>query len=204
LGAAVLIEKQYGLPAMDLENTAPSSLLAQRDQTTFERLFKTYFKQLHAYAFTMLRDEADAEEMVQQVFFKLWERNETLSVSGAAGAYLYRAVHNESLNFIKHRKVKSSHQLHVAYSMKNEVEHPAKKIIAGELEKKIHAALEELPEQCRSIFQLSRFEELKYREIAGKLGISVKTVENQMGKALKLLRLKLADFLVFFILFFNL
>lgn len=189
---------------MDLENTAPSSLLAQRDQTTFERLFKTYFKQLHAYAFTMLRDEADAEEMVQQVFFKLWERNETLSVSGAAGAYLYRAVHNESLNFIKHRKVKSSHQLHVAYSMKNEVEHPAKKIIAGELEKKIHAALEELPEQCRSIFQLSRFEELKYREIAGKLGISVKTVENQMGKALKLLRLKLADFLVFFILFFNL
>lgn len=204
MGAAALIEKQYGLPAMDLENRAPSSLLAKRDATTFEQMFKTYFKQLHAYAFTMLRNEADAEEMVQQVFFKLWERNEPLSFSGSAGAYLYRAVHNESLNFIKHRKIKSNHQLHVAYTMKNDVEHPVKKVLAGELEKRIHAALEELPEQCRSIFQLSRFEELKYREIAQQLGISVKTVENQMGKALKLLRLKLADFLVFLVLFFNL
>ncbi len=204
MSVAVLIEKQYGLPAMDLENTAYGVLLAQRDQSTFEKLFKTYFKQLHAYAFTMLRDEADAEEMVQQVFFKLWERNDTLSFPGSVAAYLYRAVHNESLNFIKHRKVKSNHQLHVAYSMKNDVEHPAKKILAGELEKKIHAALEELPGQCRTIFQLSRFEELKYREIADKLGISVKTVENQMGKALKLLRLKLVDFLIFFFLFFNL
>lgn len=188
---------------MELENKALTSLLAHGDETSFEKLFKTYFKQLHAYAFTMLRDEADAEEMVQQVFFKLWERNRSLSFAGPAGAYLYRAVHNESLNFIKHRKVKSSHQLHVAYTMKNDAEHPAKKILAGELEKKIHAALEELPEQCRTVFQLSRFEELKYREIADKLEISVKTVENQMGKALKLLRLKLAEFLVFFILFFN-
>jgi RNA polymerase sigma-70 factor (ECF subfamily) len=60
-----------------------------------------------------------------------------------------------------------------------------------------------LPEQCRTIFQLSRFDELKYREIADKLGISVKTVENQMGKALKLLRAKLADFLIFILLFIH-
>jgi RNA polymerase sigma-70 factor, ECF subfamily len=189
---------------MDLENRATDTLLAQSDQTSFERLFKTYFKQLHAYAFIMLRNEADAEEMVQQVFFKLWERKETLSFSGTESAYLYRAVHNESLNCIKHRKVKSTHQLHVAYRMNNDLEHPTQHILTGELEKKIHAALQELPEQCRTIFQLSRFEELKYREIAHQLGISVKTVENQMGKALKLLRLKLVDFLVFFLLFFNL
>jgi RNA polymerase sigma-70 factor (ECF subfamily) len=87
--------------------------------------------------------------------------------------------------------------------MKNEVEHPAKKVIAGELEKKIHNALNELPEQCRTIFQMSRFDELKYREIADKLGISVKTVENQMGKALKLLREKLADFLIFILFFIH-
>ena len=203
MGAALLIEQQYRAQGMELANETIGTLLAQRDETAFEQVFKTYFKRLHAYAFTILRDEEEAEEMVQQVFFKLWERNENLSLTGSVSAYLYRAVHNESLNYIKHQKVRSNHQLHVAYSMKNEVEHPAKKVMAGELEKKIHSALNELPEQCRTIFQMSRFDELKYREIADKLGISVKTVENQMGKALKLLREKLADFLIFILLFIH-
>jgi RNA polymerase sigma-70 factor (ECF subfamily) len=75
--------------------------------------------------------------------------------------------------------------------------------MAGELEKKIHLALNELPEQCRTIFQMSRFDELKYREIADKLGISVKTVESQMSKALRLLRVKLVDFLIFILLFIH-
>ncbi|HEV8269780.1 MAG TPA: RNA polymerase sigma-70 factor [Chitinophagaceae bacterium] len=201
MGAALLIE--FRAQGMELENESIGTLLAQRDETAFEQVFKTHFKRLHAYAFTLLRDDVEAEEMVQQVFFKLWERNETLSLSGSVSAYLYRAVHNESLNYIKHQKVRSNHQLHVAYSMKNEVEHPAKKVMAGELEKKIHSALNELPEQCRTIFQMSRFDELKYREIADKLGISVKTVENQMGKALKLLREKLVDFLIFILLFIH-
>ena len=201
MGAALLIE--YRAQGMELENEAIGTLLAQRDETAFEQVFKTHFKRLHAYAFTILRDEIEAEEIVQQVFFKLWERNENLSLTGSVSAYLYRAVHNESLNYLKHQKVRSNHQLHVAYSMKNEVEHPAKKIITGELEKKIHTALNELPEQCRTIFHMSRFDELKYREIADKLGISVKTVENQMGKALKLLREKLVDFLIFILLFIH-
>ncbi|MEJ7587279.1 MAG: RNA polymerase sigma-70 factor [Ferruginibacter sp.] len=187
---------------MELENRATASLV-QRDENAFEQVFKTHFKQLHAYAYTILRDESDAEEMVQQVFFKIWDRDETLSFAGSVTAYLYRAVHNESLNHLKHRKVRTSHQLHVAYSMKNEVEQPGKKLLAGEIEQRIRVALEELPEQCRTIFQMSRFDDLKYREIAGRLGISVKTVENQMGKALRILRLKLADFLTFFLLFFN-
>jgi RNA polymerase sigma-70 factor (ECF subfamily) len=202
LGAALSIEYR-AQQGMELENEAIGTLLAQKDEAAFEQVFKTHFKRLHAYAFTILRDEVEAEEMVQQVFFKLWERNENLSLSGSVSAYLYRAVHNESLNYIKHQKVRSNHQLHVAYSMKNEVEHPAKKVMTGELEKKIHTALNELPEQCRTIFQMSRFDELKYREIADKLGISVKTVENQMGKALKLLRQKLVDFLIFILLFIH-
>ena len=201
MGAAVSIE--YRAQGMELENEAIGTLLAQRDETTFEQVFKTHFKRLHSYAFTILRDEVEAEEIVQQVFFKLWDRNENLSLTGSVSAYLYRAVHNESLNYIKHQKVRSNHKLHVAYSMKNEVEHPAKKVMTGELEKKIHSALNELPEQCRTIFQLSRFDELKYLEIADKLGISVKTVENQMGKALKLLREKLVDFLIFILLFIH-
>ncbi|HEY5967750.1 MAG TPA: RNA polymerase sigma-70 factor [Chitinophagaceae bacterium] len=203
MGAALLIEPLYRAEGMELENESIGTLLAQRDEAAFEQMFKTHFKRLHAYAFTILRDEIQAEEMVQQVFFKLWERNENLSLTGSVSSYLYRAVHNESLNYIKHQKVRSNHQLNVAYRMKNEVEHPAKKIMAGELEKKIHSALNELPEQCRTIFQMSRFDELKYREIADKLGISVKTVESQMSKALRLLRVKLVDFLIFILLFIH-
>ena len=203
MGAALLIEPLYRAEGMELENESIGTLLAQRDEAAFEQMFKTHFKRLHAYAFTILRDEIQAEEMVQQVFFKLWERNENLSLTGSISSYLYRAVHNESLNYIKHQKVRSNHQLSVAYSMKNEVEHPAKKIMASELEKKIHLALNELPEQCRTIFQMSRFDELKYREIADKLGISVKTVESQMSKALRLLRVKLVDFLIFILLFIH-
>ena len=203
MGAALLIEQQYRIQGMELANETITTLLAQKDEMAFEKVFKSHFKRLHAYAFTILRDEVEAEEIVQQVFFKLWDRNENLSLTGSVSAYLYRAVHNESLNYIKHQKVKSNHQMHVVYSMKNEVEHPAKKVLTGELEKKIHSAMNELPEQCRTIFQMSRFDELKYREIADKLDISVKTVENQMGKALKLMREKLSDFLIFILLFIH-
>ncbi len=189
---------------MELQDQPIGLLLAQKDGTAFEQVFKSHFKGLHAYAFTILKNEEEAEEMVQQVFFKLWERSENLSFTGSVTAYLYRAVHNESLNFIKHQKVKASHQLHVAYSMKNQSEHAQGKMISKELENKFREALNELPEQCRTVFQLSRFEDMKYREIADKLDISVKTVENHMGKALKLLRTKLVDFLPLLLILLNL
>jgi RNA polymerase sigma-70 factor (ECF subfamily) len=195
LGAALIAEQGLRAISMELQEHTLTAQLAKRDSSAFEEVFKTYFKNLHAYACTILKDEADAEEAVQQVFFKLWERAEHLSFSGSVAAYLYRAVHNQCLNQLKHQKVKANHQLHVAYSMKNESVNGPAKMISKELEQKIREALNELPEQCRTVFQLSRFEEMKYREIADQLDISIKTVENQMGKALKQLRLKLVDFL---------
>jgi RNA polymerase sigma-70 factor (ECF subfamily) len=81
LGAALLIEPLYRAEGMELENESIGTLLAQRDEAAFEHVFKTHFKRLHAYAFTILRDEIQAEEMVQHVFFKLWERNENLSLT---------------------------------------------------------------------------------------------------------------------------
>ncbi|MBI1343577.1 MAG: RNA polymerase sigma-70 factor [Terrimonas sp.] len=189
---------------MDPEQETIASLLNQRDEATFEQVFKTHFKNLHAYAYTILKDETMAEEIVQQVFFRLWERSEKLNFNGSVTAYLYRAVHNESLNHIKHRKVRSDHQLHVAYLMKQTTEHASKKILTKEMEARYRSALNELPEQCRTVFQLSRFEDLKYREIADRLHISVKTVENQMSKALKLMRTRLADFLTVLIILFHL
>ena len=169
--------------------------LARRDEASFEQVFKTHFKNLHAYACTITREEAAAEEVVQQVFVKLWERSEGLSISGSVPAYLYRAVYNESLNYLKHQKVRSAYGQHVVHSMKNETEHAGKSLQLKELENRLAEAMNDLPEQCRTIFQLSRFEELRYREIADRLGLSIKTVENQMGKALKILRVKLVDFL---------
>jgi len=195
LGLALVSEKEYRFFSMEFQDEQIALRLSKRDEAAFEQVFKTHYKNLHAYAFTILKDEDEAEEMVQQVFFKLWERSEHLSFSGPIAAYLYRAVHNESLNFIKHQKVKAGHQLQVAYSMKNKSEQAQPRMIRKELENKFREALNELPEQCRTVFQLSRFEDMKYKEIADKLEISVKTVENHMGKALKLLRTKLVDFL---------
>jgi RNA polymerase sigma-70 factor (ECF subfamily) len=86
--------------------------------------------------------------------------------------------------------------------MKDRTNQPAKTLELKELESRLWQALNELPEQCRTIFQMSRFEELKYKEIAERLGLSIKTVENQMGKALKLLRIKLVDFLPLILILF--
>jgi len=189
---------------MVLPDEQIAQLLAKRDEAAFEQVFKTHYRNLHAYAFTILKDEDEAEETVQQVFYKLWERSDNLNFSGSIAAYLYRAVHNESLNSIKHQKVKANYQLHVAYSMKNKSEQEQTKWTEKELEGQFRKALNKLPEQCRTVFQLSRFENLKYKEIAEKLDISIKTVENHMGKALKLLRTKLVDFIPLLIILFQL
>jgi RNA polymerase sigma-70 factor (ECF subfamily) len=189
---------------MEFQDEQIGLLLSRKDEAAFEQVFKTHYKNLHAYAFTILKDHDEAEEMVQQVFFKLWERSDHLSLGGPIAAYLYRSVHNECLNYLKHQKVKAGHQLHVAYSMKNKSEHGQGRMANKELENKFREALNELPEQCRTVFQLSRFEDMRYKEIADKLDISVKTVENHMGKALKLLRARLVDFLPLLLLLLKL
>lgn len=183
--------------AIRVEIQEPAIILSlhARNEAAFEQVFKMYFKALHAYASTILKDEMLGEEIVQNIFLKIWERKEQLSIQSSLKAYLYRAVHNESMNVLKHEKIKASYQVYIARAMKNETDMANKKILSSDLEHKLRKALNELPEQCRTIFQMSRFEELKYQEIADKLGLSIKTIENQMGKALKLLRLKLVDFL---------
>jgi len=182
---------------MDESDNYLTESLVKQDEAAFEQVFKTHFKNLHAYAYTIIKEETAAEEVVQQVFFKLWERSKGLSIQGSVSAYLYRAVYNESLNHLKHRKVQSRYEQYFTHTMKNENDAAGKQISMKELHGKLNRALNELPEQCRTVFQLSRFEELRYREIADHLGISVKTVENQMGKALKILRTKLIEFLPF-------
>ena len=160
----------------------------------FERVFKDNFKNLHAYACSILKDSDDAEEMVQNVFYKLWEKKEKIDELQSVAAYLYRSVYNECMNFVKHEKVKTAYEAHAVHHG-NIASRPVDNADTKQLEARIAEAMSTLPEQCRTIFQMSRFEELKYREIADKMGLSVKTVENQMGKALKIMRTKLADYI---------
>lgn len=183
------------------DSTSTTKVLATHSEQEFERLFKEHFKSLYAYAFTILKNEAIAEETVQNVFYKIWEKKVPETIQTSLKAYLYKAVYHESLNYLKHQKIKAQYRLHVMYESKNEMDHSAsRKMMMKELEEKLRHALNTLPRQCRTIFQMSRFEGLKYQEIADELGISVKTVENQMGKALKQLRIKLIDYLPVFIL----
>lgn len=176
-----------------MEHTPPPAQ-AHAGEAGFEAIFRSHFRALHAYACTIIKDEAAAEDIVQNTFYKLWERRDQLQILQSVAAYLYRAVYHESLNYLKHAKVKKNHHDYVT-ARPQQQEGPAGHTALRELESRLETALRELPEQCRTIFQKSRFEELKYREIADQMGLSVKTVENQMGKALRLLRLKLADFL---------
>lgn len=174
---------------------ASASSTAYHNDLSFEQLFKAHYKELHAYAHVILRDPDLAEEIVQNMFLKFWEKRDLLNVQTSIKAYLYKCIYHDSLNYLKRQKVETKYQDYAAYSMNNSHEAASSRVELNELERKLHQALNELPEHCRTIFQMSRFEELKYREIAEQLGLSIKTVENQMGKALKILRVKLADFI---------
>ncbi len=161
----------------------------------FERLFRDYFPPLMAFARKILGDEDDAREVVQQVFIKLWERREEMDLSSSLKSYLFTSVHNRSLNVIRDRKKFVSGEMP---ELSGEWDVSAQ-IESIELEEKIREGIDSLPEKCREIFELNRFTGLKYAEIAIKLGISVKTVENQMTKALKILREKLGKYLILFL-----
>ena len=165
------------------------------DEKAFGLLFKSQYESLCRRAYTLLNDMDEAEETVQQVFIGVWEKRKEMQVTESINAYLSKAVHNASLNKIKHLNVRLRYSREEQIRFENDP--PVTEIShADELKTRISAAIESLPEQCRLIFKLSRFEEMKYAEIAAQLGISIKTVENQMGKALKVLRSKLKDYMI--------
>ena len=171
--------------------------------TAFEMLFRTYYQPLCNYAFTFVQDRDEAEEIVQSTFLNIWEKRENLSIHTGVKPYLYAMVRNACLNVLKHEKIKQQHATMEMAIAERSIESVASTVIASELEAKIHDAMDHLPEQCRLIFKLSRFEDLKYAEIAEQLNISIKTVENQMGKALRIMRDQLRDYLPLLIVIMN-
>jgi RNA polymerase sigma-70 factor (family 1) len=170
------------------------------DEASFERMFRTHYARLCAFAATMIDDRDEAEEVVQTMFCRLWEQRNALDITISVQAYLFRSVRNACLNHIKKMKIRDNYKVTNLENLNQNPEYQPDRTTHSELSKKLEKAIAELPEQCRLVFKLSRFEELKYKEIAEQLGISIKTVENQMGKALKVLRFKLADFLTIVVL----
>jgi len=166
-------------------------------------LFRTHYQPLCNYAYTFVQDRDEAEEIVQSTFLSVWEKRENLEIRTAIKPYLYAMVRNACLNMLKHEKIKQQHATIELAVAEKSVESVTRSVMASELETKIYEAMEKLPQQCRLIFKLSRFEELKYSEIADQLNLSVKTVENQMGKALKIMREQLKDYLPLLIVLMN-
>ena len=160
----------------------------------FEGLFNTHYSELCSYANMFLKDLDAAEEIVQDLFVKFWETKETIKISSSIRSYLFTSVRNSCFNFLKHLKIEERYKEH------NEEERESGSISVddeyegSELEIQIRRAIDQLPPERKKVFMMSRFEGLKYREIAEKSGISIKTVENQMGKAIKFLRQELAEY----------
>lgn len=186
---------------MNLENELLKSV-SKGNKKGFEILFRTYYIRMCAYADGFVSQHDLAEDIVTDVFLKLWEKRETLTISESVSSYLFQSVKNGCINYLnreKNRKYMVSENevklldLKMTYHISDK--YPLNDLIGKELEEKIRLEISKLPEQCREIFYLSRFEDLSHKEIAEKLGISGNTVKVQIYRALMKLRAGLKDFL---------
>jgi RNA polymerase sigma-70 factor, ECF subfamily len=158
------------------------------DTEAFEKIYRSYVKELCAFASYYVKSFDAAQDIVQNLFLLLWERKETIRIDGFLKTYLFTSVRNLSLNFLKHQTADriSSNTYSMLFSVPSATPHEIAE--HQELDVLITQALEKIPERCRIVFILSRYFNMKYIEIAEILGISVKTVDAHMVKAVKSLR----------------
>jgi RNA polymerase sigma-70 factor (ECF subfamily) len=162
-------------------------------QDAFDDIFRSYYAQLVAVADSMLRERESAEDVVQDVMAELWRRRESIFFETSLRAYLFRAVRNRALNHIRHQRIAPRAEPDAALQIP--VPAADRETLETEMQTALRAAVGQLPPRCREVFEMSRVHGLKYAEIAQSLDISVKTVEAQMGKAIRVLREKLAPWL---------
>lgn len=167
--------------------------IRQGNKKSFETLFKAYYAPLCAFSRKYVKDPDDCEEIVQGFFLKIWDKREELEINLSVRNYLFSSIRNRCLNHIKHEKIKQEYNAEILSNTDNRID-SANFIMEVDLVKKIDRSIAALPDRRREIFILSREQGLKYREIADQLGISIKTVETQMGQALKELRENLKEY----------
>lgn len=190
-----------------MEFTSPEdkiiiSRLRQGDVVAFETLFKSHYRNLCIYAEDMVGEKSAAEEIVGDFFLKFWENHENIAIQISHKAYLYTSIYNNCLNYLEHLKVLQKYRDYAFYMIDNKdlwrpvsANYPLANLISQEIVGEIEQAIQDLPEHCREIFSMSRFEELSYEEIAQRLEISINTVRTQMSRALQKLRISLKEYL---------
>lgn len=170
--------------------------LRSDDEAALKELFQLYYDALVHFVTPMLRDQDRARDVVQDIFFKIWEKRKELQVTTSLKAYLYMAVRNHALNIIKREnRIELSDDESVLEARSGTHDGSYDRLREKDLQKKLAACLDQLPPKCRQVFELSRFEHFSNKDIAETLEISVKTVENQMTKALQLMRTNLLPYL---------
>lgn len=163
--------------------------LRRGEPAALDELFRRHYVNLCRVALRLVLDEATAEDIVQEVFAGLWtKRNQLPANTDSVGPYLRRAVRNRSLNYLRDRKRIPIDDAELPETPIGAEAQPGAALERAELKQRIHRAIDRLPERCRLIFVMSRIEQMTHREIADGLGISTKTVENQMTRAYRFLR----------------
>lgn len=158
------------------------------DNRAFDDLFKRYYSYLCSVVYRMNQSKELAEDVVQEVYLDLWRKREQIEIKSAVKAYLHRAVMNKTLNKIRAQKIKFEATDEKLARVSTDEVSALQEMQGKELEAKLKTAFEGLPERCRIVFSMVKYEGMSYKETAQKLEISVKTVENQISKALKIMR----------------
>lgn len=166
--------------------------IRQDDLSEFEKLFKNYYVPLCNYTCTITRDIDQAEEIVQEFFYAYWKNRKEISIKLSLKAYMYKSVRNSALRYLQHKQVEEKYRKMA--QAEDMVSPPSNSLENNELTDIVEATLNNLPDRCRQVFELSRFNGLKYQEIAEMLSISVKTVEADMTKALMAFRQSLSKY----------
>lgn len=176
----------------NLENL--TTRLRTDDKAALKELFEAHYRSVCATIHRFVGERGVTEDLAQQVFIRFWEKRLQIDINTSPGAYLHRMAVNEALAWLRSKKNQPTEEVTYAtpFAPEADGEHL---LLRGELHEQVNQAIEGLPPRCRAVFQLSRFEELSYQEIADRLEISIKTVEHQMGKALRVLRERLGGYL---------
>lgn len=156
-------------------------------------MFRLHYEPLLSYSVTITKSEADSEEVIQELFYKLWRDRTKLNIKHSISAYLYQSVFHNSLQVVKRGKLNDKYIQYSLNQPRQDID-PEEILKYEELNRTFFELMEELPERPRQIFKMNRIQGLKYREIADELSISLKTVEKNMTLSLKFFREKLKDY----------
>jgi RNA polymerase sigma-70 factor (ECF subfamily) len=168
--------------------------LKNGDKAVFEAIYREYFTPLCYYCLRYVDSYEDSEEIVQDIFIKLWNKHEEIEINISLHSYLYKAVQNYALNYLSKKKTHEKYLTIKERQISSPFDSGQDKMEEDELNLILKHAILKLPDKRRKIFELSRFDDFKYIKIAQKMSISVKTVEAQMTKTLKYLRVVLKDY----------